>query len=431
MACLIAGVLFVAATSHAAGAQATANPPAQKPPAQKPPAQKAPPQQQAAPKQPTTYTKRDSARITIFETPVPATPLRAPYIVDTAAVLKLGASTAPGDSLSLINQAVDVTVLKSGTIAVADEFDTRIKFFSRYGAFTTAAGGRGSDSGMFTALKSVDARGDTLVACCSPGVSLFSASGKFLSATPPFRSEFLGVMPSGRYLVRNTTNETSAFQGQKGVVKSLLTDTLFFVDSRGTFSGRVVSLPSRIHVGVFNPDPNPLGLSITFLETPFEPESYYAMARTGFYYTDGRNIEARLYTSAGVLTRIIRLQKPAPALTAALVDQFKQAVLRKYTVVETRRYIEWVLSQYTAPQSLPMVRALRVAADGRIWLREHAFPATADATWHIFNAEGAYEGALQLPSKWTVHHIENEFVVVSEVGANGRSLVTVHKLTKG
>ncbi len=386
--------------------------------------------QRPAPKPEATFTKRDSARVTIFETPAPATPLRAPFTVDTAAVLRLGAAIAGADSASVVRQAVDATVLRSGTIVIADNFDSHLRFFSRYGAFAAAVGGRGSDSGRFLALKSVDARGDTLVACCSPGVSLFNAAGKFLSATPPFRGEYLGVMQNGRYLVRGTTSETAAFQGQKGVVKSLLLDTLFLVDSRGTFSGRIAVLPSKIHIGVFNPDQNPLGVSITYLETPFEPESYYAPARTGFYYTDGRSIEARLYSPTGQLLRIVRLNTPVPPLTPAVADQFKQAVLRKYTVVETRRYIEWVLSQYTVPQSMPQVRALRVAADGRIWLRQHAFPATATATWHIFSGEGAYEGVVLLPARWKVLQVEAEFIVVSQTDADGNNVVSVHGIKR-
>jgi hypothetical protein len=375
--------------------------------------------------------KRDSAGVTIFENTLasPGTFPLAQLSVDTAAVLRIGADSG-GDSTSFVHRLAGARVLRSGAIVTGDDFDGRLRFYSRYGALTAFAGGPDSGSGRITSIRGLDARGDTLVVATTGGVALFNSSGKFLTISLPFRGELLGVVPSGRYLVRRTTNETSAFQGQKGVSKTLLMDTLFFADSRGTLAARAAVLPSRIHVNVFNPDPNPLGLTITYLESPFEPESRYATARTGFYYTDSRRLEVRLHSTTGRLTRILRVAVPVTPITSAMVDAWRSAILRKYTVDETRRYIEWILGQYPMPETLPWVRGMKVAGDGKIWLREHSFPAGDVSVWHIFHPDGAYEGIVRIPSRWTVHQIENEFLLASETTPAGNQVVSLHNIRR-
>jgi hypothetical protein len=267
---------------------------------------------------------------------------------------------------------------------------------------------------------------DTVVVEAASGVLRFNRDGQFISTTPPVRARLLGPLPLSRYFLRRTTSETHSYQGQKGVEKALLNDSLHIMDARGTPGPRIAVLPSRVHVNVYNPDPNPLGLTITYLESPFEPEAKYAVARGGFYYCDGRRFEIRLHSTSGRLTRIIRLATPDLLVTSVMADTWRQTILRKYTVPETRRYIEWVLGQYQLPPAFPMVKAMVLAADGRIWLRENAFPAAASASWHVFHPDGAYQGVVRLPSAWTVHQIENEFVLVSVATPDGAALVQVH-----
>jgi hypothetical protein len=352
----------------------------------------------------------------------------SPFVVDTAAAVRMGVVSGRDDTASMLVRVADAKVLRSGTIVVADDYRGELRFYTRYGVFAKSVRDHSNGAGSYAFVRALHTRGDTLVVGTSTGVTLVSATGAFLSATPPMRGDLLGVLQTGRYLIRRTSDETSAFQGQKGVVKSLLQDTLFFVDPRGVAGGRVAVLPSRIHVSLFNPDPNPLVFPITFMESPFEPESYYAVARTGFYFTDGQNMEVRLYSTAGRITRIIRLEVASPVLLPAMIDTWHAAVLRKYPVVDTRRYVEWALGQYPAPRRVPHIRALKLAADGRIWVREHEYPASDMARWRVFSAEGVYEGVVQLPSRWTVHQIENDFILASEAAAGGERIVSLYNL---
>jgi hypothetical protein len=376
--------------------------------------------------------KRDSAGIAIVESKLSGSPPRARLTVDSAAILTL--AVAPTDTgvdagAARFTRIGGARVMRSGAIVVGDDAAARLHFFSRYGVPGRTAGGPSDSVGNLTSVRILDLRGDTVVVCCSPGVALFSSSGNFLIASAPFRGEMLGYVPNGRYLVRRTSSETFAYQGQKGVVKTLLMDTLFLADTRGNVGARIAVLPSRIHVSVFNPDPNPLGLPITYIESPFEPESHYVTTRSGFVYTDGRTVEVRTYAATGRLTRIARLQLAPPDLTPQLVQSYRQTVLRKYTVIETRRYIEWVLGQYVTPETLPMVRALRVGSDGRVWMREHAFPAKATATWHVFSTDGSYEGTVSMPASWRVHQIDADVMLVSEQLPNGSAMVSLHQVS--
>jgi hypothetical protein len=124
------------------------------------------------------------------------------------------------------------------------------------------------------------------------------------------------------------------------------------------------------------------------------------------------------------------MARPAVQLTPALADSYRQAILRKYSNVDTRRYIEWVLGQYQLPQTIPAVRGLEISPDGRMWIREHAFPIPQQATWHVFAPDGAYEGEVQLPSRWKVHQVGADFVLVSEPVSAGNSVVSLHRLVR-
>jgi hypothetical protein len=277
--CTCLAALHLATANGHSQQRGTVPPPT--PPAAQPPARQARPAQPQTQKVGNiTIVRRDSGGIAIVESSA-AAPTNAPVSIDTMPFLRVGVPISTADTTNIIRRIGDARVLRSGVVVVGDDHDGTLRFYTRYGSFDTVAGVRGTGQGELRSVRLLDSRGDTLVACCAPGIALYSAAGKFLVATPPFREEFLGVMQNGRYLVRRTTSETAAFQGQKGVVKSLLMDTLFTADVRGTFSARLVGLASRIHVGVFNPDPNPLGLTVTYIESPFEPESYYAIAGCG------------------------------------------------------------------------------------------------------------------------------------------------------
>jgi hypothetical protein len=112
-----------------------------------------------------------------------------------------------------------------------------------------------------------------------------------------------------------------------------------------------------------------------------------------------------------------------------MAEFYRSAVLAKYPVDATRGYIDWVLTQYTSPTTLPHVRALKLAADGRLWLREHVFPPAATARWHILHPDGAYEGSVELPASWTVHQIENGFLLVSQPSPTGEKIVSLHNIS--
>jgi hypothetical protein len=98
-------------------------------------------------------------------------------------------------------------------------------------------------------------------------------------------------------------------------------------------------------------------------------------------------------------------------------------------VAEARSYVDWVLSQYLTPPQMPLVRDMKVAPGGRIWLKEHRFPEGAMSVWHVFGSLGAHEGIVELPSRLRVHQVDAEFVLASSTTGSGVVEVTLHRVT--
>lgn len=317
-------------------------------------------------------TIRDSAGVRIVEY---ATLRDAPaaFRIEREPYLELGGLRAVAEEeLDSRNPFLSAIELSDGTIVVNDH--TRLKFFSREGAFLRNAGRQGSGPGEFSQLRELcPLHGDSLLAIdYSDGrLSLWDREGQHAQtwARPGF-VPLGGCTEDGSVIVRSRDGGASTnAQGER-----FLDFSLRRLD--GSLVRELGPLPAFEYTGPIMRDPS------------------YVLVGDELYVGDAKTFEVRVFGPDRALQHVMRVRDGTQPLTEeewrSMVDAMTprgEAPNARRTALRTR------LLTGPRPATFPAYRRLRVDPLRRVWLDEYL--RTSHLT--VFDSTGRLLGVVDLP----------------------------------
>jgi len=345
---------------------------------------------------------RDSAGVTIVESPDAAAADTISWWADTAAIVRIGA--VDGDGPDVFGRIAGVVRLSDGRIVVADALASEIRFFAADGTFLEQTGRDGSGPGeyrYFSALHRLP--GDSLLAIDNEGgrLTVLDPTGRYIRT---FRYEsktgevprsdrpgVRGVFDDGTFLVGEYLNACAAVRRTGGVCQ----DSMRF--TRDTQSGERLA-DYGPHAYYRSETIRLPGGNYGFSD-PL-PQAFRATQGDRFYTADADRFEILVYGPAGGLEHIVRLAHEPPPLPRSARepptfsgDDGPEAQRRSADIAEAYTLRTW-------PEHQPAFRAFTVDRVGNLWVQEYqpAGPGAMAARWLVFDSTGVLRHGLRLPA---------------------------------
>jgi 6-bladed beta-propeller len=347
--------------------------------------------------------RRDSAGVTIVESPASAVARPVLWQVDSLPKLKLGVTE--GDPALQFDRISGTGVLTSGELFVVNGGTGEVRFFDRSGRYVRSVGGQGSGPGEYrfpNLLRSPVY--DSIRIADFSRITLLAPDGSFVrSWNPQVRiRDAIGMLAPGLVVSRSNT-ATIAPDSPEGTVTNNVVIELARVDTDRTDT--VVTVPGQ---DLFRSTSNG---QLGFTMVPFGVAPS-VMAWSGrLYITTGHDPDVMVFDTAGELRDIYRLDRPASRVTQAAFDEVVESeVARARDDAETielrRRY-----RSMTKPDVMPYFQELVLDADGNLWLRPYGPPDAQVDDWIVLDMQGAALGTVRTPAGVHIEQIGHDFLL--------------------
>ncbi|MEX0893457.1 MAG: hypothetical protein WEB88_14920 [Gemmatimonadota bacterium] len=366
-----------------------------------------------------TVAVRDSAGVQIVENRGAEVP---DSMVLREVVEEMRIGTVDGPAETQLHLVMDVTEDDTGRIYLTDNGSVSVKVFAPDGAYLRAFGGPGNGPGEFPrAVVFTWLRGDTVnvmaVGERHRRVVAFSGAGEAIAtreAVLPSGASFYQIRGGGPGGWLAVQNDQSTDPGADA------SDLLVWVDlARGTVLDTVVRVPTRTTYRISEQAGSDWPLFAPFPDWQVAPDGKVIMHAGGPY-------EYRVHAADGSLVRVVRRQWAARPVDDAVVDRYRQLLGERYdTRIERRLGLP-------RPDVFPPLGSMVVGADGSVWIRRndqlHADVARTEwlftldreaaagrgvdvpARWDVFDAEGRFLAAVELPARFTPHVVDGDRV---------------------
>lgn len=385
---------------------------------------------------------RDSAGVRMVSNAQVESPLTSTEVIRVGVV--------DGDPRYQFNDIRTITVDADGGFWVVDGNES-VRHYDNAGELVGSVGGRGGGPGESEMYYSATLRGDSVLLLGVPGVmQLFDADGSLLGSASRSAGGYrqpVGVA-GGRWLFRQQAYPTDQGEVFRSPITYLAAPSLDApADTLRSFQGEL-----RQVQGLEGGFPR-IGRASWFRGNP----SFAVDGQGRIFVSDTLAYRVETYDPAGRLARV--LERPAEprafeeAWLAEVEVGFEEAMSHDGGPMDRDR-IERQMASATpdpAPEHLPFIEGLLVGPDGELWVERadrHPNPAlravahqygyvrhawlptwAAPRVFDIFDAEGRYEGTVELPDDFApmaivgnrvygVHydHLDVERVVVHEIG---------------
>ena len=323
-----------------------------------------------------------------------------------------------------------VGVTAGDEIVVASSGSAEIRVYDAAGRYIRSSGGRGEGPGEFVDLVSMTVRGDTVVVfdAALARLSYFDVSGPLLGTTqleptgdPIHPLQLYGV---GGFLGDDVVMVATAYPADMRPEPMTYWDTLptLRYGRNGRLLGRVGE-PAGMDT---YSTPERAG------STTFARLTSSDVAHGALYMTDGGDYEVRVYESAVVPARIVRVIQPRRPVTDAVLDEYFTSVVRAAESEEARSFWARYRETWSHGQTLPWVSALVVDRVGSVWVREyqHRFDPRPER-WGVFDVDGAWLGTVEMPPHFTPYEIGSNYVLGVGRDEFGVEYVRRYRLDRG
>lgn len=345
--------------------------------------------------------------------------------------------------------AVAGAILHAGFIAVADRSAREVRLYDGAGRFVRSMGRRGSGPGEFRSLTSVwRLAGDTLLvwdAELQRATRLTTGGHLTATLTPDLEGAqsvlppLVGVLQSGALLFSDPRPTLTLRSERPGVRADSVTYLL--IDPSGGArraiwreAGPEIFL--SVGDGLWRTDPVIFGR--TTLAAAGGEHVFVA-------YTDSLHVRRLdLYGDAAEFVR------PAAArrVDVRWVDAERQTRLREVeqlpatlqslgvtisdgpTPDEMVRLLERAARQVPARRTLPDIAALKVAADGHLWVGEHPSPDARAVRWLVLDARLVPVGRVTIPAGLELLDASGDAILVRRIDPLGRESLLLHRLAR-
>ncbi len=355
--------------------------------------------------------QRDSAGITIVETPGEAARSPIGWTVDEAPGLQLGSSAGEGPEQfhSIGGVTGGIAELPDGRIVVVDGGSGELRFFDAEGGLLDRVGGLGDGPGEFRSPLLVPyASADSLLIFDTRHrrFTLLSSDGRTHRAFPLERlpTELLtgaAVGASDAGVLMRTALGAVVFPAPVGQQSNPVGFRWIDLASR---SGEIVAQFQTLSYGT-----NDLGDFHHTVSVPFSGRPSAAVTPVGFLVASGVAPEVRRFDQAGRLTHIFRLAEDPRPLGQEDVDAVLDFRATRFSVPaeQARRVYE----QMDLPDYWPSFQGIRVDPLGWTWVELYRPPQEPTASWMAFDPDGVARGTVAFPPDLEVHQIGADHVL--------------------
>jgi hypothetical protein len=364
----------------------------------------------------------DSAGVRIVASAAPAWVGGTGWVVDSVPLTRVGGTTGAGAG----DLAVVVGAMRQsdGTIVVADQGASQLKYFTRDGALRAAVGRKGEGPGEFRYLASLWACGGDSAFVEDIGarrVHVYDPAGtlaRTFALLGPERNTAFSTSCSRRGQIL-TTGWGDLRQRKAGAYRPMV--KVAFSSPHGEPSTALGSFPGTEMFGREQDGfPRRAGKWLRI-----------AMAEGMAWLATNEDRDVRGYGTRGKLQLIIRRPGDEPAFSAADRDFIKKLALDSALNESQRQYVEKELQAVELPDRPPAVSELIADATGHVWLRPHPRADRPNPPWQVFGPDGAYLGEVTLPAGVQVLEIGGDYVLGLRNDAGVGHTVLVLRLNKG
>ncbi len=353
---------------------------------------------------------RDSLGVQIVENISPAS-AQAPFTLDSAPVIDLG--RVSGRAHEEFSGFVFPVRLSDGRLVVANSGSHELRVFDSRGTWQKSIGRSGDGPGEFRSLAWLHVGvGDTLRTYdwSLLRVSVFSPDGTFQRSTwlgvPGEQAGLrpLGVLADGRLVARTQNAVTTT--SRAGVHRDTVSVVVY--DALGQVSGSVGRYPGHEDWIVRGEK------RVSVSDRPFGKNLFAVAHQLLVVVGTADRPEVLVKQADGKLKRVVRWTATPLPVTAADIDAYvKRAGAGWEPGSEARRnrYLE-TLKDAPYPSMKPAYAGILVSADGSLWIRRYSEPAHPDdATFEVFDSSGTWQGAVQMPARFTPTQITPEYAI--------------------
>lgn len=342
--------------------------------------------------------ERDSSGVTIVMNDLDRA--TAQCTIDAAPLVSIGAEE--GSDEETLYRVQGARTLSDGRVAIVNSGTDQVRWYGADGTFERAGGRKGRGPGEFDNAFTVHWRpGDTVyVGDYRPFQFLvFSPEGEWVRSvvaepTYPNPPRDMHVLADGRLLLASEERGPRENPGTF-TARSL---HLLLHDANGALVDTITRLDNG-RWGQTVDDPNSM-----FLFPIFESFPVIAGAGDRIILGHASRTELRVHRAEAnaPLERIVRWTVGNRAVTAADITAEKASVERRYATLPPEQFARMVEPLITARRpvadTFPAFGQLRIARDGRLWIRE--FPRPNDTLahhWIAFTADGRFDCRLDTP----------------------------------
>jgi hypothetical protein len=345
---------------------------------------------------------RDSAGITIVENTAARWDVGDEWRVAELPAVRIG--TVDGPEAQQLFRVTAALRLPGGRIVVVNNGSHELRFYDREGVHLFSAGREGGGPGEFRTLQTAWLLGDSLYAYDWQQfrVSVFATTGDF------GRSFNLAHLSDGTlpYLQNLFADRALLVQrmGADGELRSGR-DTVLFV--RYSLEGEELA-----PLGAFADDERYIardGNRVASIQRPFGLRGRVAVHQTHLYYGSNETYQIEVYTSTGVLERILRRAVASQPLTSDDVRAYEEE--RREALARSAPLFRELHEQVELPETKPAHGDLIVDERGNVWVAEYRRRREDQSTWDVFAATGEYLGIVQTPQGGRIFQIGEDFVL--------------------
>jgi hypothetical protein len=331
----------------------------------------------------------------------------APWSVDERPVVEIG-GVAVGPEYQLFRVA-GVQILADGTIVVADQGHSELRFYDRAGNYLSTVGRSGEGPGEFRGIRRLyRCAGDTLVVEHGTVLSFFTDSGEFTGS-----EQIAPRLQDTLITLEGISQDCTSVLGQGFERTALAQRTVYWTDrSTGTRD-------TLREVQAFAQVTRPNGM---VTGEPYGAQAYWTAGPGGAYIALGDEPAIHYYERNAGLRRVIRWSAPARAVESGDRNRFngwRDSLL----LDQPERADLPAPGEFRFPASKPFVAGLLVDDGGNVWIRAYPDDAPgypqqirhgvhrAGETWGVIDAAGRYLGELTMPAGLQVLGVHRRSVV--------------------
>jgi hypothetical protein len=343
-------------------------------------------------------------------------------------VVEIGGSR--GSAPENLLKVAGVMRMEDGTVVVANASTGELRYFDAKGTHLRSVGGIGFERGTFRVLGWIQPLASGEIAAydeAQRSLSVFDAEGSYVRRLldgydPRANGAFLsieGVFDDESVLIHQSRMAEFAEGAQRSddwwvrVPKFGLP-----VAVTGAFPGAEIVRRRFVNGGDIS-------------QPPFGRGVHAAIAPTRFYVGDDDRYAISAFSPEGALLHVVRLEGAERAITEELIDAYMDIRIQPNRNID-RRALEPPLRALITRKTLPAFSALRADPDGNLWVRDFdvALPADRRERWNVFDANGRYLGALEMPKAFAVMTIGIDYVAGVWKDRFGTERVRVYALEK-